>query len=193
MKKLILASSSPFRKMLLEKLHLPFESVSPDIDETPLPGETATALVERLAIQKAQTIAKQYADALIIGSDSVAQCGSDIMSKPLTHEKAVEQLMLCSGQTVTFLTGLCLLAGENGPIQSCVEPYQVVFRKLTLPMIECYLRKEQPYQSAGSVKAESLGIALFEKLEGADFNSLMGLPLIRLVGFLEKVGYPVLS
>lgn len=188
---LILASSSPYRKELLARLRLPFDAIAPDIDETALPGETPQALVERLAIAKARAIAVTHPRSLVIGSDQVAVHGQDIVSKPITHENAVAQLRAASGQAVTLYTGLAVMDADSGRIQHDVVPFRAVFRVLTDEQIEGYLRKERPYNCAGSVKAEGLGIALLERLEGDDPNALIGLPLIRLVRMLEAEGVGV--
>ncbi|MDF2180486.1 Maf family nucleotide pyrophosphatase [Neptuniibacter sp. CAU 1671] len=186
MTEIILASSSPFRRMILDKLNLPYSCVSPDIDESALPCESPAELVARLAAAKAAKVAESHKDALIIGSDQVAVLGSEILGKPGTHERAVEQLQKLSGQTVTFLTGLSLLNSKTGRYHTEVVPFKVIFRSLTDVMIENYLRAEKPYNCAGSFKSEALGIVLFEKLEGEDPNTLIGLPLIRLVRMLEQ-------
>ena len=190
--KLILASSSPFRRELLARLMIPFEVAVPNVDETPLPGEAPAALVERLAVQKAQVVASQYRDALVIGSDQVAVHDGAIVGKPLTHERAVAQLRQASGKAVVLYTGLALVNSASGHVRSEVVPYRVVFRTLTDTQIENYLRKEQPYHCAGSVKSEGLGVALLERFEGEDPASLIGLPLIRLVRMLETEGLAVI-
>lgn len=191
--KLILASTSPFRKQLLEKLHLVFDTAKPDVDETALPEETATALVERLAIAKAQAIAPEFADALIIGSDQVCVNDGEILGKPGNFKNAFKQLKAASGKRLTFYTGLALLNTRTGIVQSLVEPYVVQFRALNDQMINHYLEKEQPFNCAGSFKSEGYGIALFESFEGKDPNSLIGLPLISLIKMLEKENFSVLS
>jgi septum formation protein len=192
MARLILASSSPFRRELLARLMIPFEVVVPDVDETPYPSESPQALVERLAIAKARVVAIKHPDALVIGSDQVAVHNGEIVGKPLTHERAVEQLKTASGKTVTLYTGLALLHGSSGRVQSAVVPYGVTFRALTDKQIETYLRKEQPYHCAGSVKSEGLGVALLEKFDGEDPATLIGLPLIRLIRMLENEGLAVI-
>lgn len=191
-RRLILASTSPFRRELLARLGLPFAVRAPDVDETCLPGEDAPTLVTRLAERKARRIAEEEPTALIIGSDQAAVLNGEIIGKPGDHHRAVEQLQQASGRRVTFYTGLCLLEGVSGPCQVAVEPFQVAFRTLTAEMIEHYLQREQPYHCAGSFKSEGLGIALFERLEGDDPTSLIGLPLIRLVRMLEAAGVAVL-
>jgi len=190
--KLILASSSPYRRELLARLGIPFEVVSPDVDETHQSNETPEALVERLAIAKAQAVARRHADALVIGSDQVAVYNGAIVGKPLTHERAVEQLRAASGKAVVLYTGLALIHSASGRVHSEVIPFRVVFRALSDAQIENYLRKEQPYHCAGSVKSEGLGIALLERFEGDDPNTLIGLPLIRLVRMLEREGLAVI-
>ena len=189
---LILASTSPFRRAVLEKLGIPFETASPEVDETPLPGESPEALVERLAIAKAQAVASKRDRGLVIGSDQVAVIDGEILGKPGSHEQAVEQLRRASGRRVTFLTGLSLVNAASGHVQSEVVPFHVHFRSLTESMIENYLQREQPYNCAGSFKSEALGIVLFERLEGDDPNTLIGLPLIRLVRMLEVEGFSIL-
>jgi len=193
MQQLILGSSSPFRAELLAKLGLPFEAASPDIDEQALEGEQPADLVRRLSEQKAQAIAAHYPNALIIGSDQVAILDNTILGKPGNHANAVKQLMAASGKTVAFVTGLALLNSHTGNIQSSVETYQVEFKQLSLDQIEFYLNKEQPYQCAGSFKSEGFGISLFNKLEGDDPNTLIGLPLIRLTEMLKAEGIDILQ
>ncbi len=190
--KIVLASTSPFRKVILEKLGLPFETLNPETEETRFEDESPEQLVQRLAAAKARAVAGTCTDALIIGSDQVAVIDGEILGKPGSHEKAVKQLQQASGKTVRFFTGLCLLNAATGNHQLEVVPFDVVFRKLTEAQIENYLQKEKPYNCAGSFKSEALGICLFEKLQGDDPNTLMGLPLIRLVRMLEKEGVAVI-
>ena len=191
---LILGSSSPYRKILLEKLGLPFECYSPDIDESCKPDESPLQLVERLAIAKARETAITYPVALIIGSDQVAVLDNKIIGKPANHEDAVSQLKEASGREVHLYTGLCLLNANTGTIQHSVESYSVVFRQLSENQIEQYLHKDKPYNCAGSLKSETLGIAMLSKLEGEDPNTLIGLPLIRLVDMLLQEGIdPILA
>ncbi len=185
---LILGSSSPYRKALLEKLALPFECFSPDIDESHAPGESPIQLVERLAIDKARETAVMYPEALIIGSDQVAVLDGKIIGKPADHASAIKQLEEASGREVNLYTGLCLYNAGTGTIQHSVESYSVVFRELNHQQIERYLEKDQPYNCAGSLKSETLGIAMLRKLEGEDPNTLIGLPLIRLVDMLLVEG-----
>jgi MAF protein len=187
--KLILASTSPFRKEILNKLEVEFDTVSPEIDESAVAPQQ---LVERLSIAKAKAVADNNKSALVIGSDQVSVIDNQIIGKPHTHENAVKQLQNASGKTVTFYTGLCLYNSDTNQYQSEVVPFNVVFRELTEQKINSYLKKETPYNCAGSFKSEALGIVLFEKLEGDDPNTLMGLPLIRLVKMLEKENFSIL-
>jgi MAF protein len=190
---IILGSTSEFRKQILEKLNLSFQTAKPEVDETALPNETAHQLVERLAIAKAQAVANAHDNALVIGSDQVALFNDTILGKPHTHENAIKQLSSFSGNKVTFLTGLAVINSDTGETHSLVEPFEVYFKQLTLEDIEAYLIAETPYKCAGSFKSEALGICLFEKLVGDDPNTLVGLPLIKLVGLLENFGYSVLK
>ena len=190
--KLILASTSPFRKAILEKLGIAFETASPQTDETALANETPEQLVERLSIAKAKAIADRMDNALVIGSDQVAVIDNEVLGKPHSHDKAVKQLQQASGKTVRFYTGLCLYNASTKTYQSEVVPFDVVFRTLSDEMIESYLQREKPYNCAGSFKSEALGIVLFDKLQGDDPNTLMGLPLIRLVRMLEKENFQIL-
>lgn len=192
LRQLILASTSPFRRELLGRLGLPFAIDSPDIDETPLANESPEKLVARLALAKAQAVAARHPDALIIGSDQVAFCKDSILGKPGNHARALEQLQLLSGQTVRFYTGLSLLDSRTQRSETIVEPFDVHFRELTTTQIDSYLMREEPYQCAGAFKSEGLGIALFRRLEGADPNALIGLPLIQLVSLLEKFSVRIL-
>ena len=189
---LVLASTSPYRKALLGKLQVKFEMASPDTDESALPGESPEQLVARLAEAKAKAIADRYPHALIIGSDQVAVVDGKIVGKPGDHDNAMAQLKRASGKRVTFLTGLCLYNTLSHRTQVEVAPFSVIFRELTDSQIEHYLQREQPYNCAGSFKSEGLGIALFERLEGDDPNTLIGLPLIRLIRMLESEGFPIL-
>lgn len=188
-KKVVLASTSAPRRILMERLGIPFETARPEMDETPLPGESAVDLVLRLAVGKAQSIVAHWQEpACIIGSDQVAVCDGEILGKPLDHPNAVRQLRRLSGKTIVFYTGLALVDVGSGRVQVDQIPCSVTFRQLSDAMIENYLRLEAPYQCAGSFKSERLGVALMDKLEGNDPNSLIGLPLIRLVRMLENEG-----
>ncbi len=190
---IVLASTSPFRRELLGKLGLDFDTASPDIDESPRTGESAVELVQRLAEAKAHAVADSHRDALIVGSDQVATLDGDILGKPGNRARAIEQLTRASGRTVTFQTGLCLFNAATGRGRSLCEPFQVRFRTLAPEQICAYLDREQPYGCAGSFKSEGLGIALFERLDGADPNTLIGLPLIRLIDLLAAEGVEVLG
>jgi MAF protein len=185
---LILASSSPYRRALLARLGLPFISASPEVDETPRPDETAPILVERLAFAKAKTLSAKYPRALIIGSDQVCLCGTTILGKPGDMSRARLQLQTCSGQQVDFYTGLVLLDSMTGTHQYKLDVFSVFFRSLAETEIENYLQREQPFDCAGSFKAEGLGISLFERMDGTDFHSLIGLPLISLCEMLRQAG-----
>lgn len=186
--KLILASTSPYRRSLLERLRLPFTALAPDIDETPADGETPEALVKRLAEEKARAVADVAGPALIIGSDQVAVLDGEVLGKPGTPALAATQLQRASGRQVAFLTGLCLLNSATGRCQVACETFVVHFRELSPERIRRYLEAEQPYDCAGSFKSEGLGIVLFSRMEGRDPNALVGLPLIRLVSMLEHEG-----
>lgn len=186
---LVLASSSPYRRDLLERLGLSFETANPDIDETPEPGEIADQLASRLSEAKARALAEHYPAHWIIGSDQVACLpNGTLLNKPGNHEQAIRQLSQSSGQAVLFMTGLTLLDTESGNLQNHCEPFSVHFRDLTLKEIDTYLRKEQPYDCAGSFRMEGLGITLFSGMEGRDPNSLVGLPLIALNDMLRNWG-----
>jgi len=194
---LILASSSPFRKAILEKLGVVFETASPDIDEARHNGETPYDLVLRLAAAKAKKIAKLHSG-LIIASDQVATFGlgtdkaDEILTKPLTHENAFKQLRKSSGRTINFLTSIALLNTETSKLQNHVEFFQVLFKTLSDNQIRSYLEKENVLNCAGSFKSEGLGIALFRRMKGDDPNSLIGLPTIKLVDMLAKENVHIL-
>jgi MAF protein len=193
MKTLVLGSTSVFRQAILEKLNLPFQTAKPNIDETALINETPQALVERLAIEKAKAVADKFTNALIIGSDQVAVCEGEILGKPHNFDNGVVQLTKFSNKSVIFYTGLCVLDSASNTVKSSVEPFVVHFNELSLLEIESYLKAEQPYNCAGSFKSEALGICLFRKLEGDDPNTLIGLPLIKLVSLLKQHGLDVLA
>ncbi len=185
---IVLASTSSYRAALLRRLELPFQTDAPEVDETPFPGETARDTSIRLAIAKAQAVARRHADALIIGSDQVALLGDQQLGKPLTHENAVRQLRELRGRCATFYTALALLNARTGGMQVAVAQNRVCFREFDDDEIEGYLRKELPYDCAGSAKSEGLGIALISRMEGDDPNALVGLPLIDLVTMLRNEG-----
>lgn len=192
--RIILASGSIYRRQLLSKLQVDFDWQSPDVDETVQAGETPETLVKRLSISKARAVAAQYthSNSLVIGSDQVAVLNGQILGKPLHHARAVEQLQQCSGESVAFLTGLCVIDCKTDAVVYSTELFTVTFRELSPAQIENYLLSDKPYDCAGSFKAEGLGVALFSRMEGKDPNSLIGLPLIQLVNFLEAFGYPII-
>ena len=186
--KLLLASSSPYRQQLLNRLGIPFDTATPNVDESMHANEAPEAYVKRLAISKAQALRTDWPNHWIIGSDQCSVINNQIAGKPHTTEKAIEQLQSCSGQKVTFYTGLCL-AAPDGSLQALVEPFRVQFRPLSLNEIERYIALEQPLDCAGSFKVEGLGINLFSSLNGRDPNSLMGLPLIALLEMFRQAGF----
>jgi septum formation protein len=190
--KLILASSSIYRKELLEHLQLPFGVISPDVDETPRANEAPEQTALRLAQEKARKVGVSEPDALIIGCDQVAILDGVQLGKPLTHDNAVRQLRLMRGREVTFHSALCLFNAHTGHMQADVVPTVVTFRQLSDDQIEHYLQKEQPYHCAGSAKSEGLGIALIAAIHGDDPNALIGLPLIRLITMLQHEGVNVI-
>ena len=191
-RQLVLASTSKYRRALLERLGLAFEVAAPGVDEQALPGEAPADTAARLAALKARSLEGRFADALIIGSDQVAALGSERLDKPGTHENAARQLRRLSGRIAQFHTAVTLLDSKTGKSESKVVPCRVVFRALDDARIEAYLRREQPYDCAGSAKAEGLGIALIARIETDDPTSLIGLPLIALTAMLERAGLPVL-
>lgn len=191
-KKLVLGSSSPYRKELLERLGVPFECVSADIDESRHEGETPEALCVRLAREKALKVKSMVGDAIVIGSDQVAVLGEKILGKPHTRERAIEQLSSMQGQTVYFLTALCII-GEKGEIFETMVPTIVTMKKLSVKTIENYLDREQPFNCAGSAKIEKLGIALMKEVRSTDPTALIGLPLIETVNLLAKAGLEIIE
>ncbi len=189
---IVLASTSVFRRELLARLGLPFEMASPDVDESPLHGETPEATALRLSETKARVVVAQYPDALIIGSDQVACLDAQVFGKPSSHENAVKQLQAMRGHSVNFFTGLCLLNAKTGKANVRSVLTRVTFRSLSDDEIENYLRREQPYNCAGSAKSEGLGIAMIAKMEGDDPNALIGLPLIALCDLLKNENISVI-
>jgi len=183
---LILASSSEYRRQLLQKLQIPFTSIAPKIDEAALPDEKPHETALRLAQEKALKIASEYPNALVIGCDQVATLDGEQLGKPGNHQNATRQLQKMRGREVTFHSALCLYNAATDTMQAQVVPYLVRYRMLTDDQIENYLTKEQPYQCAGSAKSEGLGIALMERMLGDDPNALIGLPLIKLVSMLQN-------
>jgi len=188
---LILASSSSYRRELLARLQLPFQTISPELDEYPLAGESASALVRRLSYEKAKAIAHDHPDAVIIGSDQVLLWQDQLIGKPLSHAKAHQQLRLLSGQQVSFLTGLCVLQLSSDSVRVDVVATEVQYRNLNAAQIERYLNLDQPYDCAGSFKSEAAGIMLCQRIRSEDPTALIGLPLIRLVEWLSEYGYPL--
>ena len=191
-KKLVLGSSSPYRKELLERLGVPFECVSADIDESRHEGETPETLCVRLAREKALKVKSMVGEAIVIGSDQVAVLGERILGKPHTRERAIEQLSSMQGQTVYFLTALCII-GEKGEIFETMVPTIVTMKKLSVKTIENYLDREQPFNCAGSAKIEKLGIALMKEVRSTDPTALIGLPLIETVNLLSKAGLEIIE
>lgn len=189
---LVLASTSPFRRMLLERLDLPFTSCAPQVDESARDDESPQELVRRLSEAKARAAVPAHPDALIIGSDQVAVVDGKAVGKPGDHAGAVRQLRNAAGKSVLFHTGLCLLNAATGTVQLDVIPFEVTFRELSDRQIENYLRHDQPYGCAGSFRSEAMGIALFKRMSGDDPNTLMGLPLIRLIEMLEAEGVEII-
>lgn len=191
--KLILASTSRYRRELLSRLKLPFEVASPNIDETPLPGESPSATALRLSVLKAQAVAAQFPDSLIIGSDQVLMLGSEQLGKPGNYENAFVQLKKMQGKAMVFHTALTLLNSKSGHVQTQDIPTVVHIRPLSDAQIETYLKREEPYDCAGSAKSESLGIALMERMDSPDPTALIGLPLMALTQMMMNEGVDVLT
>jgi len=185
---LVLGSTSRYRRELLQRLHLPFTVTAPEVDETPLPGEAPRTLALRLALAKARAVAAQHPEAVVIGSDQVADLAGEALGKPGAHERAVAQLRLMSGQTVVFQTALAVVCHATGFEQVDLAPVEVRFRALADDEIERYLRAEQPYDCAGSAKSEGLGISLLDAIVSDDPTALVGLPLIRTCRMLRAAG-----
>lgn len=191
-RRLILGSTSKYRRELLERLRIAFETDAPRVDETPQPGEAPVALARRLALAKARDVADRHPDAVVIGSDQVADLHGQPLGKPGTHERAVAQLKAMSGQTVVFQTALAVVCRYTGFEQVDLAPVEVTFRHLTDEEIERYLRAEEPYDCAGSARSEGLGIALLERIHNDDPTALVGLPLIRTCRMIRAAGIPLL-
>ena len=189
--KLVLASTSSYRRMLLERLGLPFEVSAPNVDESRLPGENPSSMAERLAREKALAVAARFPDSMVIGSDQAACCDGELLGKPGNHDNAVLQLRTLSGREALFHTALCVHASATGVTRVRSVPYRVQFRTLDDALIERYLARERPYDCAGSAKAEGLGIVLIARMQGDDPTALMGLPLIALVDLLQELGQEV--
>jgi septum formation protein len=191
-RQLILGSTSRYRRALLERLKIAFEVAAPEVDETPLPQESPRLLAERLALAKAKAVASQFPQAIVIGSDQVADLHGQSLGKPGTHDKAVAQLRLMRGQTVVFQTAVAVVCQESGFEQHSLATVRVKFRNLSDEEIENYLRIEQPYDCAGSAKSEGLGIALLDSIDSDDPSALIGLPLIRTCQMLRAAGIALL-
>ena len=192
-RQLILGSTSRYRRELLGRLGIPFQVAAPDVDETPLPQEAPRVLAERLALAKAKAVAAQFPQAVVIGSDQVADLNGQSLGKPGTHDRAVAQLRLMRGQTVVFQTAVTVVCLENGFEQHSLAAVRVKFRDLTDDEIENYLQREKPYDCAGSAKSEGLGIALLASIDSDDPTALIGLPLIRTCQMLRAAGIELLS
>jgi septum formation protein len=190
--RLVLASTSRYRRTLLERLGLAFEVADPGVDEERRPGEAPELMARRLAEAKAAAVAKRFPRSLVIGCDQAVECGGEILGKPLTHANAFRQLRMLSGRTALFHTAVCVHNAKSGGAKVRVVPCRVAFRELDDAAIESYLAKEQPYDCAGSAKSEGLGIALIARIEGEDPSALFGLPLIALVDLLREQGLNVL-
>ena len=188
----ILASTSPYRRELLTRLRLPFEVESPDVDETPLAGETPQLLAQRLALEKAHSVAQRFPEAVVIGSDQVADLAGEPLGKPGDHAHATAQLLRMRGQTLVFQTAVAVVCRDTGFAQHEVAPVRVVFRYLSDAAIEAYLQAEQPYDCTGSAKSEGLGIALLDAIDSDDPTALVGLPLIRTCRMLRAAGIDLL-
>lgn len=189
---IVLASTSPYRQQLLQRLGLPFRTAAPGVDETPRTGEMPMALVRRLAEAKARAVASRFPHTLVIGCDQAAVLDGAVLGKPRTRDRATAQLTRASGRTVRFLSGLCVLDTSSAQLEVDVVAYDVVFRHLTSDQIERYVEIESPLDCAGSIRSEGLGIVLFERMEGPDPSALVGLPLIRLVTMLQRFGIELL-
>jgi septum formation protein len=190
---LILGSTSPYRRELLTRLRLPFEVVRPEVDETPHPGEQPLALAQRLALEKALAVARLHPQAVVIGSDQVADLDGEPLGKPGNHERAVAQLQRMRGHTVVFQTAVAVVCIESGFAEQALAQVKVQFRHLSDEAIETYLRAEQPYDCAGSAKSEGLGIALLDSIDNQDPSALVGLPLIHTCRLLRAAGLPLLN
>ena len=190
---MVLGSTSRYRRELMQRLRLPFEVDAPDVDETPQTGETPEALARRLALAKARAVAARHPEAVVIGSDQVADLAGQPLGKPGTHERAVQQLRMMRGQLVVFQTAIAVVCLATGFVREDLAPVRVRFRDLSDTEIEAYLRAEEPYDCAGSAKSEGLGIALLEAIDNDDPTALVGLPLIRTCRLLREAGVPLLA
>ena len=192
-RRLILGSTSVYRKELLSRLRLNFDVASPQVDETPLPGETPLQIARRLALAKAQAVAQRHPDCIVIGSDQVADLDGLALGKPGNFERALAQLQAMRGKTVVFHTALAVVCQDSGFCQQDVAPVRVQFRNLSDAELSHYLRAEEPYDCAGSAKSEGLGIALLERIDNDDPTALVGLPLIRTAAMLRAAGIALLG
>lgn len=191
-RKIILGSTSRYRRELLERLRVPFDTEGPNVDETPLPGEAPATLARRLALAKAREVSQRFPEAVVIGSDQVADLGGEPLGKPGTHDRAIAQLRRMRGQTVVFQTAVAVVCAATGFEQLDLAAVNVVFRDLDDQEIERYLRTEEPYDCAGSAKSEGLGIALLSRIDNDDPSALVGLPLIRTCHMLRAAGVSIL-
>ncbi len=191
-RKIILGSTSRYRQELLSRLRVSFDTERPDVDETPLPGEAPAVLARRLALAKAREVSRRFPEAVVIGSDQVADLGGEPLGKPGTHDRAVAQLRRMRGQTVVFQTAVAVVCAATGFEQLDLAAVKVVFRDLDDQEIERYLRAEEPYDCAGSAKSEGLGIALLSRIDNDDPSALVGLPLIRTCHMLRAAGVSIL-
>lgn len=182
---IVLASSSPYRQQILSTANIPFIAKSPNIDETPLRDENASELVMRLALSKAKALAEDFPEAYIIGSDQVLALHNEILGKPMNHENALTQLMKCSGKVATLHTGIAVFHAKSGQQYCDIDYYRVHYRHFSRSQAQNYLHQEQPYDCCGSLKAEGAGIVLLKKLSGNDPNTLLGLPLLKLIDYFE--------
>jgi len=189
----ILASSSKFRKQLLSKLRIPFKCISPDIDESRLKNESVSSYVKRLSIEKARKVGASCRNSIIIGSDEVADLDGTILGKPITKEKAKKQLKMLSGNKVVFRTGLCVLNSKTNKYYASVNNYTIYFNSLTNNTINSYLSKDDVLKCAASIRIEGLAINLVKKMNGKDPSSIMGLPLIKLIDYLDKFNISVMT
>jgi septum formation protein len=191
--KLVLGSTSVYRRELLSRLRIPFSVASPDVDETPQPGEHPAVLARRLALAKARSVAQRYPDSVVIGSDQVADLDGEPLGKPGNHARALAQLQKMRGKTITFHTAVAVVCLQSGFSQEELAPVKVRFRDLSDEEIEAYLRAEEPYDCAGSAKSEGLGIVLLESIDSDDPTALVGLPLIRTSAMLRAAGIGLLN
>ena len=189
----ILASSSKFRKQLLSKLRIPFKCISPDIDESRLKNESVSSYVKRLSIEKARKVGASCRNSIIIGSDEVADLDGTILGKPIKKEKAKKQLKMLSGNKVVFRTGLCVLNSNTNKYYASVNNYTIYFNNLTNNTINSYLSKDDVLKCAASIRIEGLAINLVKKMNGKDPSSIMGLPLIKLIDYLDKFSISVMT